>query len=85
MRNSTPEKLVDIALRRLLALAYKDKGARAFANCGSNGGDACHYCYEISSGVCVFFSNHGYIDMHGLDIYTKDEHEGLYAPKLRAV
>lgn len=76
----TPEKAINIALKTLITLAYEKHGKHAFSNCGSNGGDMYYYHYNLSDEYYISFCNHGYIDMHGLDIEM--EHT-LYKPKLR--
>lgn len=62
-----------------IAKAYAEKGLKAFDICGSNGGDAVHYHLRIGDKCGITFSNHGHIDLDGLNIYK--EHP-LYVPKM---
>lgn len=60
-------QLSTLVAKELLELAYHLNGVRSFQVCGSNGGDLQHYLYTTGT-IKVYFSNHGYIDRHGLNI-----------------
>ena len=75
------ENINELILRRVIKLAFEVRGEKAFKVCGSNGGDAVHYYYPLNEGHGITFSNHGYLDIHGFNPYTKEEYNS-YAPKI---